>query len=378
MKTKSGVLVRSYANPTIRLIVLLSLLTIYGIWVARAEHGSTSDTPRQIKRLSVDGFINAVAWNADGSRLAALSDFGGKVTIWDAKTWNEIGKFTRYGGPYSHNSFEFLPDGNLVVNAPIGRSPDPNYKTLSIFSLIRLDANSLRPLQYIPDPGYVLRNKEGRVANTFTVSPDGTAVAAIVRRGVTVYGLRSGLPLWQLQMPLVSAQMGDFAESLAFTPDGQQLIVGTLSGRLNIFRMRDGSLLRTMNLFDLYHCSQVALSPDGQLVAVGKNKKFNVPKPTNISTVVYRLSDGGVVSLLPGTTVKLFGADEAVPVWSLAWKPKSSLLAVGDAESLHIWRISRNGASQLLDVHLPGLYSLKYSPSGTLAVGYGNHVAVFE
>jgi WD40 repeat protein len=353
LNAKTGALVRSYADRATHLIVRLSLLaTIFCMPTVKPAQGLTNDIPHQIKRFSVDGFVNAVAWNADGSRLAILSDFGGTVTVFDAKTWNEIRKFKRYGGAYAGNSFELLPNGNFITSTRIGKSPEPSD---------------------------VSGNKVLGAVNTFSVSPDGAAAAAI-HQGVTMYDLRSGHPLWQVLMPRVSEQMGDGARSLTFTPDAQRLIVGTMMGRLNVFRVQDGTLLRTTTLFEdgLYNCSQVALSSDGQLVAVGKNKNINVPKPTNISVFVFRLSDGNQISRLPGATAKIFGADEAVPVRALAWKPRTNVLAVGDDESLHIWRISRGGASQLLNLNLHGVYSLKYSPMGTLAVGYGSQVAIFE
>lgn len=99
----------------------------------------SADEPaaQEARRLRVDNYVNAVAWNTAGSRLATLSNFGGTVTIWDAKAWNVVNEFDRYGGPFSYNSFAFLPDGTLLTAAPIGKSPDPKYATLAIFSLIQ-------------------------------------------------------------------------------------------------------------------------------------------------------------------------------------------------------------------------------------------------
>jgi hypothetical protein len=49
----------------------------------------------EFKRLEVKGYLNAVAWNNDNSRLAALSDFGRTITVWETRNWSLIKEFDR-------------------------------------------------------------------------------------------------------------------------------------------------------------------------------------------------------------------------------------------------------------------------------------------
>ena len=51
------------------------------------------NAPREVKRLKADGYVNAVAWNADVIEVFALSDAGLNIRVWDAKTWKVVSEF---------------------------------------------------------------------------------------------------------------------------------------------------------------------------------------------------------------------------------------------------------------------------------------------
>ena len=105
---------------------------------------TTMHIPHEIRRLPVKGYVNAVAWNVDGTRLAALSNFGSAVTVWETKTWAVLKEYLRYNGAsYAFNSLAFLPDGALLTSSPIGdfsaKTPvtAAQVQTLETFSLIQ-------------------------------------------------------------------------------------------------------------------------------------------------------------------------------------------------------------------------------------------------
>lgn len=120
--------------------------------------------------------INAVAWSADGMRLASLSNFGGTVTVWDASNWAVVNRFERYGGAYSQNSLVFLPDNTLLTAASVGKSPDPDYETLAVFSLIQWDPLTGRKLRYIPDFTHSSTSGESKVVRPIHLLPQMTVI----------------------------------------------------------------------------------------------------------------------------------------------------------------------------------------------------------
>jgi len=67
-----------------------------GIWRATTSETEPSRQKwRESRRLAVKAYINAVAGNVDGSRLAALSNFGGTVTVWETAKWAVVNEFNR-------------------------------------------------------------------------------------------------------------------------------------------------------------------------------------------------------------------------------------------------------------------------------------------
>ena len=379
---------------------------------------ATVHMPREIRRLPVKGYVNAVAWNAEGSRLAALSNFGGTVTIWDTKTWAVFKEFHRYGGAYSFNSLAFLPDGTLLTATPIGdysqdpryaNTPltDPRYNTLQIFSLIQWNPETAKPVRYIPDLGYPPKDLSVKVTDTFAVSANGSLIAGIGGGFSTVllYDARRGVLLHKITLPSFVVrwhrprirpkwmspqqywsfpdgriqQLKDVPRSLAFSPNGRELAVGTASGKVEFFNVHSGALTHSITAYtQSYSCSALAYSPNGKLIAVGKAKDINVSDPNDISTTVWRVRSGTLVTALTGSTQMTQGKPEATAVETLAWSPAGNVIAVGDDGSLRLWQVDHATPTLLLDVEKPGTFSIKYSPQGVLAVARKKEVLIYQ
>jgi len=340
---------------------------------AASEPSNSKSVPHEIRRLRVDGYINAVAWSFDGSRLAALSQFGSTITVWDAKTWNVVKEFRRDGGAYSGNSLAFLPDGslltaalgefsnegpdgNLLKAAQIGdHSGDPDYivpsvsnlkyHSLKIFSLIDWNLATGQPIRYIPPLEFPPSDLSPKITNTFAISRDRALIAAIKDgRSVWLYDASSGVRVQDLPTtPL--PEHPDVANSVAFSPDGQELVVGTAWGWVHFFGVRDGVLRRSFRAYTTgeYRVAALAFSPDGKSIATGKAKGFDAREPNEFSTHIWRVSDGASIAMLPGATWILHGKTEAVSVRAMDWF--KDLLAVGDDRSLR--NLAKSTAPQL-------------------------------
>ncbi len=248
----------------------------------------------ETRRVSVDGYINAVAWNSNGSRLAVLSNFGGAVTIWRAINWNIVNNFNRNGGAYSQNSFAFLPDGTLLTAAPIGVSRDPRYTTFAESSLVQWDAATGQPLRYVPDLGYPPRDLPYRIGpvDTFVVSNDGAIVAGINGSSVFLFSI----PGWSISRRIVippTPKHPDYPASVAISPDARQLAIGTGFGHVHLYNMEDTAPAHSFTAFPgdaLHYCEAINFSSDGQLLVTGRGGT-SVGEVDDGWTRLWRISD---------------------------------------------------------------------------------------
>jgi WD40 repeat protein len=353
---------------------------------------------KEIKRLRVKSFINAVAWNKDGSRLAAISYYGSTITMWETKNWTIVHEFQRYSGSYSGNSLAFLTDGSLLTAAPLGdysKDPryanaplpvnDPSYKSLDIFSLIQWNPETGMPVRYIPELGNPPKDLSVKKTDIFTVSKDGSLIAGIGNTAyVLLYETLGSSLVQKLSIPLLPKHK-DGAMSIAFSPDGQELAVGTLFGMVHFFGVKDGALRRSFMAYpddtylkNSYGCRAIAYSTDGRLIATGKSFIQNPSKPDTTTTDVWRVSDNARVASLTGSFFIFGGVKNPSKVRTLSWSPKGDILAIGDEGSLRVWEINEQDQKRLFLLESRYIYSTSYSPQGILAVTNDNEVILLR
>ena len=150
---------------------------------------------------------------------------------------------------------------------------------------------------------------------------------------------------WNPMRTLKPAAQGNLG---TFSPDGQILALGTYEGRVQLWQVSDGSLLRTLNGNDS-EVKCVAFSPDGQSLAVGTNDG---------SVQVWQVSDGTLLRIL-----KVDGS-------SVAFSPDLQVLSAGSFDgSVRLLRLSNGSLLRTLKTDAGAISGLAFSPDGkTLAV----------
>ena len=213
------------------------------------------------------GSASAVAFAPDGSSILAGSGgrawYGDSMAIlWDAETGEQLQAFAH--GPTLNedgsrrlntavNAVAFLPDGKTVVTA----GSDEVARFFDITT-----GEELKSIRYD-----AVKDRAARLA----VAPDGSRIALPDGRGtVSVWDIATGDKVRSF------AVLGDMVTSLAFTPDGTLLLVG--SG------------------FNQRKVPSVAVSPDGTLMEV--RSSFNPVGVWNVDT---------------GQRVRTLGGHEAPP-----------------------------------------------------------------
>jgi WD40 repeat protein len=214
-----------------------------------------------------------------------------------------------------------------------GRSPNSLFRSPagSFTSRSRQFSEELVWFKPLLDPGVVV------------FSPDGQFLASPKRGGgIGIFRVSDGT--------LVRTLTGhtDVVTSVAFSPDGNLIASGSWDKTIKTWRVSDGSLVRTLTGHTGGVIS-VAFSPDGNLIASGSDDN---------TIKIWRVSDGTLVRTLTGHMSE---------VTSVAFSPDGSLIASGSLDrTIKIWRVSDGTLVRTLTGHTSGVYSVAFSPDGSL------------
>jgi len=266
-----------------------------------------------------------VAYNPDGSLIAAGVGNDGVVKIWDSRTGEEIHSLSEEGHTNMVESVEFSPDGSLLATASIDR-------TVKIWDVAS---------------GQCINTFDGEFSlNDVAFSPDGTRIAAANIHGVVrIWDLISTEMLlsFETSMPTIQA--------IAFNPDGTQLALVSYRGG-ELWDATSGDLLLPLG-GDVAGLRDVEFSPDGTRLAAASSSAF--------SAYVWDTSTGQQLLTLH---------DPLGPVKSIAYDVEGDrLTTVNEPGHVRVW--DTESGHELMDLYTCQelMSSIDFHPNG-------NHVAV--
>lgn len=178
--------------------------------------------------------VTSVAFSPDGSLLASAA-WDDTVRLWRIPDGDLLHTFTEHTDTVS--SVAFSPDGEILASGSL----DYTVRLWKVADRSLLDTLEKHPAK----------------VRSVAFSPDGETLA-------------SGSCLWRVSNGrLIQTLSHDFAVlSVAFSPDGQTLATGSMDREIKLWRVSDGTLLRTLR-GHTDTVTSLAFSPDGAYLASG-------------------------------------------------------------------------------------------------------------
>jgi WD40 repeat protein len=330
--------------------------------------------------LSTPGAAVALAWSRDGSALAAASNYGSTLTIWD-KAGHLINRFARTGGGAAlGNSLAFIEGSSQLVFPP----PAEADHDVAVAVWDVATGKIMRTIKG-PQPN---GDHAANVAQQLSAYPNEKLLAVATRGGknqnnLIVYDTQS----WVARH---TDQISSGVSSLCIFADGRLLGLGLSStGRIEILDAVSGTI---SNEFPAYGVSKygtfaltaVAGSPAGDLIMTGVGlvvtggefrssaEQLSWAKSMSSTDAVrmFRVKDGKLIASFTGATA---------PIRQAMWDPRGRYVAfVDSAHNLFLWAPWKGDMFKKVDLRSPTL-SVAVSPDGDqIAVSTDQGVRIFS
>lgn len=262
-------------------------------------------------------------------------------------------------------------------------------------AVVAFDANN-RVRLWDVRKGTLLQSLEGYTEELESIaySSDGTQIAATADESKQVF-------LWTITevngnpLPSLKLSVPAPVSAIAYSPDGQFLATGTVTGEIYLWESEGGDMVQQFKESGT-PIRSIAFSPEGLLAAGARDGSIGVwnvkdsklvkaltDYKTQITSLAFT-SDGQslAASDIVGN-IRLWQSadwserdfiDNSSPVWDIVFsRPTSELLAsVGHDGTVQLWSTKEGKLLSTLHGHTQGAQSVSFNPDGTLLLSSGD------
>jgi len=337
-RVSNGALQRTLPAPYVNSVAFIGSATLVGGgFDSHVRVWRTSDGALLTTMGKHTGPVYSVAFSPDSAVFASA---GADTTarLWRSADGADLQTLAEHGDVV--NAVAFSPDGRLVATAAGSPPPDTVDPTIKIWRVGT-------PASLLTLPGHT------RGSTGVAFSADGSKLVSVGRDGV--------LKVWQVSTGalVATSTKGSPAGPLAISPQRKVVAVRGTGSTILLFTPEGAPVLGTPPTHGA--ASSMSFSGDGELLAVGEGAYGN-----NIE--IFRVSDGALVRTLAG--------DPDGFVQGVAFAPTGSALVSGSGFSrvIQVWDTATGTLRTSYDQEtgwgpFPQL-PLAFSPSGT-HFGYG-------
>ena len=302
------------------------LLTV-GLFISQtACSNQDSESAKLVQTFKLSYYPTHVAWHPDGQRLATIG-FSGGLSVWDIPTGKQVATQAMKASEFS---VAYSPDGRFlaVSKATSLRGERVDY-------LVVMDAKNYEVLYEYPPKGEPMGP-----AFAMAFSPDGRYLIAGAASRMVVSARILDVESKSIIGSLISSNKLDSIQGIVYPSDGATVITGHISGKLNIWSVKDMHLIKTIQAHKGYILS-MAISPDGKWLATGSNSSDVDQRYDPATRITTEIKYDDPIKIFDTTTWEQV---KALPVrnkhtTSLAFLPDSAHLVSAAQENILFWDV---------------------------------------
>jgi WD40 repeat protein len=322
---------------------------------ANTQTPSNSGSTRQTPTSSVDFVsrllytrthsdqVDSIAISPDGQMIASASD-DKTIKVWRLQDGELLRTLAGHEGSVA--SVAISPNGQNIVSA----SWDG---TIKVWRL--LDGELLRTLKNHASRSAVTTGEIDRRIFDVLITPDGeTIISNNADKTIEIWRFRDG------ELLRTISGHEDMVHSIAITPNGKNLVSGGFDYAIKVWRLNDGQLLRTFSPGKdaIPGFTSESISSDGETLVTSQD--YNIK--------IWRLKDGKLLR-----TISASGCSNTNPIIS---KDGQKIIAGSNADdnAIRIWRLRDGQLLRTIYGHNSSSVSLAISPNGkSLVSGSFDH-----